>query len=141
MDYKRNLWYSIQQRCYNTRHPLYPRYGGRGIGCWWKDRDNFIQWIENNLGERPEGYSLDRVNNNKGYEPDNLRWATSQQQNDNRRQPACVPGASGWRWVTKHKRRWKGQIKHQGEKYTTRLYLNPADAYLQVLCLRSLLIR
>lgn len=52
----------------------------------WRDSpEGFLNYIDRELGPRPEGHSLDRVNNNKGYEPNNLRWATAQEQADNSR--------------------------------------------------------
>jgi hypothetical protein len=88
--YISKLWTSIKTRCYNKKSNNYKYYGGRGIEMykpWIKNRPLFNEWILNNLGHRPEGYSIDRINVDGNYEPDNLRWADKTTQNKNRR---CV---------------------------------------------------
>jgi hypothetical protein len=77
------------QRCYNPGHDAYHRYGGRGIDVCpqWHDVTQFIRWIEQNLGSRPEGMTLDRWPDNNGdYEPGNVRWADRFQQAENSRE-------------------------------------------------------
>jgi hypothetical protein len=81
------LWKSMKNRCFNVNNKSYLDYGGRGITVCerWLKFENFFA----DMGERPQGKSLDRINNNGGYEPSNCRWATSKQQVHNRRpQPA-----------------------------------------------------
>ncbi len=81
--YLRNLWKHMRGRCRNN-----PDYAGRGIrvhGAWDKDYESFRTWIQANLGERPEGYSLDRIDNDGHYEPGNVRWADDLTQTQNRR--------------------------------------------------------
>jgi hypothetical protein len=77
------IWESMKKRCFDKSNKDYPSYGGRGISvcALWLNFENFIK----DMGERPEGYSIDRIDNSKGYEPGNCRWATSLQQNRNRR--------------------------------------------------------
>jgi hypothetical protein len=73
----------MHERCRDPKHPAFHRYGGRGIAVcerWWKF-ENFLA----DLGERPEGKTLDRFPNNGGnYEPGNCRWATVYEQQSNR---------------------------------------------------------
>jgi hypothetical protein len=81
-------WSGMLQRCYNSNNPAFSNYGGRGIKVyldWQSNPDSFYRWVEKNLGPRPEGYSLDRVDVYGNYEPGNLRWATFQDQANNRR--------------------------------------------------------
>ena len=81
-------WASIKQRITNPKHKSFKNYGGRGIQMypeWLNDPVSFIDWIEANLGEKPEGFSLDRINNDEGYFPGNLRWADWSTQNHNKR--------------------------------------------------------
>lgn len=86
--YIARLWQGIKQRCYNTNEPTYKWYGSRGIKMyepWINNRQLFKKWILDNLGHRPEGYSIDRIDVNGHYEPDNLRWADKNTQIENRR--------------------------------------------------------
>lgn len=81
-------WVGIKQRCYNINNRGYKNYGKRGIKMyteWINNYKAFKAYIQSNLGERPEGYSLDRINNDGNYEPNNLRWASSNIQNYNKR--------------------------------------------------------
>jgi hypothetical protein len=80
---------NIKSRCFNTNNHAYKDYGGRGITLynpWISNFLDFIDYIENNLGDRPDGHTLDRINNNKGYEPDNLKWSNHTEQCNNKRQ-------------------------------------------------------
>jgi hypothetical protein len=77
-------WLNMKQRCYNSNHNRYKDYGGRGIkvcDMWLNSFENFL----NDMGERPEGTSLDRINNNGNYEPNNCKWATKSEQRINQR--------------------------------------------------------
>lgn len=80
------LWVGIKNRCDNKNEPSYPRYGGRGIGYCseWADFQNFERDLKA-LGPRPAGSTLDRIDNNLPYAPDNVRWATPKQQARNTR--------------------------------------------------------
>lgn len=78
----------IRFRTENKSSNSYKNYGGRGIKMceeWRNSYEVFAKYIEKNLGERPEGASIDRIDNDKGYEPGNIRWATSELQGQNRR--------------------------------------------------------
>ena len=77
-------WSNMKQRCYNPNTPRYAHYGGRGITVCNEWRDSFPQFLSD-MGERPEGTSLDRIDVNGDYTPDNCRWATKIEQNLNRR--------------------------------------------------------
>ena len=77
---------AIKQRCTNPNNPRYMDYGGRGITLckeWATDRASFFEWATNS-GYRP-GLSIDRIDNDKGYYPDNCQWVQTLVQNRNTR--------------------------------------------------------
>lgn len=76
----------MKQRCYNPKEKKYKNYGGRGIKVCdrWLGKEGFNNFIAD-MGERPEGLTLDRINNNGDYEPSNCRWATYSEQSINTR--------------------------------------------------------
>ena len=79
-----NAWAGMMARCYRISSPDYPHWGGRGVDVCkrWHDATAFLL----DMGKKPEGdYSLDRIDNSKGYSNDNCRWASRSQQNKNRR--------------------------------------------------------
>jgi hypothetical protein len=86
------VWRNLFRRCYNPRSSDYVNYGGRGIKVCdrWHGEDGFYNFIKD-IGLRPsKDYSLDRIDVNKGYSPDNVRWADAKTQAQNKRNNIVV---------------------------------------------------
>lgn len=76
-------WRGMRSRCYSAKDSAFKHYGGRGISICerWQNFENFLA----DMGERPVGRSLDRIDVNGDYEPGNCRWATDDEQATNKR--------------------------------------------------------
>lgn len=99
-----NAWLSMKARCYNPKNKAYANYGGRGIKVCdrWLGESGFLNFYAD-VGDRPsDGHSLDRIDNEGDYGPDNCRWATKIEQSLNKR-CSLVLTIDG---VTKHCREW-----------------------------------
>lgn len=77
-----NIWRSMRRRCIDAKKKSYNRYGGRGITVCrrWDSFENFLA----DMGERPDGCQIDRINNDGNYEPSNCRWVTPKVNANNR---------------------------------------------------------
>lgn len=85
-----NIWCNIKARTENPQHPRYKDYGGRGITLYKEWSDDFAKFRDY-IGERPsKKHSIDRIDNDKGYIPNNVRWATPTVQRTNSRRVRLI---------------------------------------------------
>ena len=105
-------WYGMLQRCTNLEHRSYKWYGARGITVCeeWQDVTNFVTWAES-THPNMEGYTLDRIDNDKGYSPENCTWSDKTTQKINQRmQKNNKSGFVGVIWHIRNKK-WGANIR------------------------------
>ena len=104
-----NTWVNMRRRCYDVSRPTYKNYGGRGIKVCkrWENFQNFID----DMGQRPEGQTLDRINVDGDYKKSNCRWATAKQQAMNKK---CY-SATGVKHLYKCGNGFSLQIRREGK--------------------------
>lgn len=106
-------WRAMISRCSNPHRPNYHLYGGRGISVCesWKSFPAFLQ----DMGLRPDGHQIDRINVDGNYEPSNCRWVTPKQNSNNRRAKIdLMTGKTFGKWVVlnqSEERDWAGGLK------------------------------
>ncbi len=90
-----SIWNSMKQRCLNPNNRAYPNYGGRGITVCKRWIDSFDSFVSD-MGERPNGYLIDRIDNDGPYSPSNCRWTDrkTQQRNQRRTRLVTIGGAT-----------------------------------------------
>ncbi len=95
------VWANMVDRCHNKKSKPYKWYGERGIRVAdeWRDITNFVRDVEPLY---TKGLSIDRIDNDKGYEPGNIRFSNNSTQNINRRQKPSKSGVVGIRKRTEH---------------------------------------
>lgn len=83
-------WIDVRRRCFDEKHGTFAKYGARGIGMHEGWRDDFGAFLSE-IGPAPsERHTVDRIDNAKGYEPGNVRWATQKEQMRNLRKNVYV---------------------------------------------------
>lgn len=121
---ERLAWRGMKNRCYKTENVAYKNYGGRGITVcdeWLNDFKAFHEYI----GDRPsKKYSVDRIDNECGYEPGNVRWATKYEQSANRRNNNETVGVC-YRGV---RRAWRARLVIDGVYVLNKEFKSKLDA-------------
>lgn len=116
-----SLWGSLRSRCNNPNHRAYKNYGGRGIKVCkrWDKFENFYE----DMGERPSSkHSLDRINNDGDYSPENCRWTDRRTQILNqRKRKGCTSKFKGVSYY-KPKGQWQASIKYEGTSFNLGQY-------------------
>jgi len=142
-------WRDIKNRCFNPKLSVYQYYGARGIGMyepWIKDFKAFYDYVSGLPGFGVPGLSLDRIDNDRGYFPGNLRWATQSQQMKNRQPVERWKGKPGtWRSKKSYPCRHCGRVVQSksicprcaGRVRNARLLGMPLAEYIATRCRES----
>lgn len=122
------IWKGMKKRCNNTNEKQYKDYGGRGITVCERWKNSFLNFYED-MGERPsDKHSLERSNNDKGYSPSNCKWATSVEQNNNRRKRMDnTSGTTGVSFCPTSKK-WKVRVTEGGKRQSLGVYITLEEA-------------
>lgn len=115
------IWQGIWTRCRNPKRKDYVHYGARGVTVCdrWRSFDAFLA----DMGARPSSrHSVERIDNARGYEPGNCRWAThTEQVRNQRRRHDNTSGVTGITWKEPNKK-WQVNIGHQGRQLYVGLF-------------------
>ena len=137
------------ERCHSVNAQVYLRYGAKGIFVFeeWRNKSRhpqikrwslgfclFLDYIEAELGEKPEGHSLDRINPNKGYAPGNLRWANASLQKKNQ----TNKNKTGFKYVypVTGSSHWQAEYKLGEKRIYVGVFKTKEKAYYEALASR-----
>lgn len=122
-----SVWKGMNHRCFDSNHPAYKHYGGRGITVcerWANSFENFLA----DMGERPTNSEIDRTDNQQGYSPDNCKWVSvSENRFNQRKRKDNTSGKTGVRWK-KTIKKWVVEIAKNGKLYHLGNFENLDDA-------------
>jgi len=115
----KKVYYEARRRCHNKNHKQWFDYGGRGIKFNFKSFEDFL----NELGPRPFGYQLDRINNDSHYEIGNVRWASPSENSKNTRiYKSNTSGVKGVSFKKKYNQ-WVARVQEYPSKREVLLYV------------------
>ena len=123
-----DTWRKIIYRTTNEKSKVFYRYGGRGIGVCesWVGKGGFEIFVKD-MGEKPsEKHSIERIDNNAGYCPENCVWASNHQQNANKRNSNSIIGV----FFNKKRGLWESKIKYCNKCYYLGSFILKDDAIL-----------
>ena len=123
-----HVWASINTRCYNQKQAAYKWYGEKGITVCdeWRHRSlHFLMWADES-GYR-KGLQIDRIDNTKGYSPENCRWVTGSVNSQNTNLLMCNNN-SGYRGVTLTSIGWGVRIQDNGKRFWLGCYKTKLEA-------------
>lgn len=128
-----SVWCSIKERCNNKNNSAFKHYGARGIKVCerWLGRDGFTNFYKD-MGKRPKDYSIDRIDVNGDYTPDNCRWADKYTQAQNKRVSQANKSGYTGIYFRKDSKRWSVTIR----AFDTKFYLGCYDSFGEALKVR-----
>lgn len=112
-----NTWMDMNRRCYKKYRKDYQRYGGRGIKVCKEWRYSFEQFYKD-MGDKPDGCTLDRIDNNGNYNKDNCKWSTIREQSINQRKSLYIE----YNGETKNLKIWSEELGINYHNLWKRLY-------------------
>lgn len=117
-------WVSMKARCYNANKKNYPRYEGRGIKVCERWLSSFENFRDDMLPTWEPGLTIERIDTNKDYTPENCKWATRSEQQFNRRPYGEVP----YRGVCAFRGKFKAQTSMNGKRIHIGVFDTPEEA-------------
>jgi hypothetical protein len=119
-------WADMKTRCTNSSNPYFHRYGGRGIGFCeeWRSFEPFYAWAMSH-GYAPD-LTLERIDNDKGYSPENCKWATQHEQSMNK---SHLPSRTGYVGVRKRGNRYTAEVYRHMNYFYVGLFKTPEEAH------------
>lgn len=128
-----NSWSNMCYRCSNPKNPRYRHYGGRGIKVCerWRTKNGFLNFLED-MGQKPSPeHSINRINNDMGYSPENCEWSNARAQAVNKQIPKNK--YLGVNWIPANNK-YRVKIGSNGNHIHVGLFIDPIEAALAYDC-------